>query len=51
MSWRKGKMKDWISSHWETFEEYMLKKHFKETVKRVRPKYDSYKIDEICALK
>jgi hypothetical protein len=26
----------------------MLKKHFKETVKRVRPKYDRYKIDEMA---
>jgi hypothetical protein len=48
MSWRKDKTHRWITSHGETFEEYMLKKHFMETVNRVRPKYGKYKVDEMA---
>jgi hypothetical protein len=50
VSWRKGKFQEWITSHGQTFEEYMLKKHFLETVSRVRPKYDKCKIDEMASV-
>jgi transposase len=48
VSRRKDKIQEWITSHVETFEECMLKKHLMETVNRVRPKYDKYKIDEMA---
>jgi hypothetical protein len=48
LSWRKDKIHEWITSHGKTFEEYILKKHFMETVNRVRPKYDKYNVDEMA---
>jgi hypothetical protein len=47
MSCRKDRIQEWITSHGETFEEYMLKKHLMETVNRIRPKYDKYRINEM----
>lgn len=37
--WRKDKFKDRITSHGETFKEYVIKKHLMEIFNRVRPKY------------
>jgi hypothetical protein len=47
LSWRKDKLQEWIISHWETFEKYVLKKHLMETITRFRDKYDNYKVEEI----
>jgi hypothetical protein len=47
VSWRKDRIQEWITSHGETFVEYMLKKHLIGTVYSIRPTYDKYRIDEM----
>ena len=47
MLWRKDAIIQWIISHRNKYEPYMLKKYLMGIGDQVRPLYDKYKIDEM----